>query len=389
MSDNVLISATVKSKIIESPTTVSLVLKLTDPKQKFHYVAGQFISLYVNINGKEIKRSYSLSSAPYEDSIQVSIKKVDKGCLSIFLVDQIAEGTVVKISPPKGRFFAWPQSTPKQYILFGAGSGVAPLFSIVKFLLHNNQKDKVIFVCSHKNKEEILFKTLLSQLAEKYSQRLQLIYTLSQSGEQETTCPQPNIALYSGRLSRKLMQNVFSQHLTPLWEKEFYICGPTEYMTEHIENLLFLGVPTKHLHIESFVSKIRKANDEDNPFKRLLNSSSENITEKKETADAGFLIGDNSAKQEKTKTILVDIDEQIHTLDYKEEKSILETILDAGIDAPYSCLSGACLSCLATVTEGCVKQQDLGILDASNINKKESLLCQAFPLSKSVSVRFD
>lgn len=389
MNNHLLLSAIVEKKIIESPTTVSLILKLTDSKQQLNYIAGQFISLYVDINGQEVKRSYSLSSAPHEGHVQVSIKKVENGNLSIYLVDQIKEGDLVKLSPPKGRFFTWPQSTPKQYILLGAGSGVAPLFSILKSILHDNQEDKIIFICSHKNEEEILFAKTLEKLIEKYPQRFQLIYTLSQNNEKQTPCPQSNITSYSGRLNRALIQNIFNQHLSPLWEKEFYMCGPTEYMTEHITNLLFLGVSEKNLHIESFVSKIRKASDKDNPFKLLLKSSSMDIKEKNEDSTVRFLIGDRNTPQEKTQTILVNIDEQTHTLDYKEGKTILEVIMEAGIDAPYSCLSGACLSCLATITKGCVKQKDLGILDQSNINKKESLLCQAYPLSKSVSISFD
>lgn len=384
-----LIDATIEKKTIESPTTVSLILKLKNPEQEFKYTAGQFISLYVNVNGQEVKRSYSLSSSPHEDFLQLSIKKVKEGELSVYLVEKIKEEMDVKISLAKGKFFTWPQNTPKQYVFLGAGSGTAPLFSMLKSILNDNSQDKILFLCSHKNKSEILFSQSLEKLTEQYPERLQLIYTLSQEMKKQTPCPHSNITKYSGRLNRSLIQNIFNQHLNPQYEKEFYICGPTGYMTEHIENLLFLGVSEKNLHIESFVSKIRKADDKDNPFKQLLKSSSINMTNQSPEYNTGFLIGDSHCPQKQTKTITVNIDGQSHILDYIEGKTVLEVIMDAEIDAPYSCLSGACLSCLATVTEGCVKQKDLGILDDSNINKKESLLCQAYPLSESITLSFD
>ncbi len=397
---NNLLSAIVEKKIIESPTTVSLILKLTDSNKNLGYTAGQFTSIYINVDGKEIKRSYSMSSAPHEDYIQVSIKKVDGGNLSVYIVDKIKEGDSVKLSPPKGKFFTCSQNIPKQYILFGAGSGVAPLFSILKSILYKNKKDKVIFICSHKNKEEILFAKTLEKLIDKYKDRFKLIYTLSQCNDGQIPCTQSNVTTYSGRLNRNLIQNIFNQHLNALMEKEFYMCGPTQYMTEHIKNLLFLGVSKSRLHIESFVSDINKVGEQDNPFKLLLESNYINIKEKSvntdsdfligdKNTDAGFLIGDKNSEQKETKNIIVNIDGQTHTLDYVKNKTILDVIIDSGIDAPYSCLSGACLSCLATITKGCVKQKDLGILDDSNISKKESLVCQAYPLSKSVSVSFD
>lgn len=387
--NSTLIEAKIEKKIIESPTSVSLILKLQKPEQKFNYTAGQFISLYVNIDNQEFKRSYSLSSAPHEDKIQISIKKVPTGHLSIYLVDKIQEGCLVKLSPPKGKFFAWPQKSPKQYILFSAGSGVAPLFSMLKHILYSSKKDKVLFICSHKNETEILFSKTLKNLSLKYSDRLQIIYNLSQEKEKNISCLLLNITKYAGRINSNLIKNIFNQHLSPLWDKEFYICGPTQYMLDNIENLLFLGVSEKNLHIESFVSEIRKSDEKDNPFKKLLKASRPNRKNQDKSPDTGFLIGDKKAKQEKTEKIIVSIDSETKSIDYKDNKSILESILDANIDAPYSCLSGACLACLATITKGCVSQKDLGILDDSNIENKESLLCQAYPISKMVHITFD
>lgn len=387
--NNNLITAKIEKKIIESPTSVSLILKFQNPEQKLNYTAGQFISLYINIDNKEIKRSYSLSSAPHEDKIQISIKKIKDGNLSVHLVDKIKEGSLVKLSLAKGKFFTWPQSTPKQYILLGAGSGTAPLFSILKSILHTNLTDKVLFICSHKNEKEILFYKTLKNLSLKYPDRLQIIYSLSQIDKKNTFTSSSKNNKYLGKINSSLIKNILNQYLVPLWEKEFYICGPTKYMTEHIENLLFLGVAEKNLHIESFVSKIRQADDKDNPFKQLLNASQTNIKNQYKSPDAGFLIGDKQAKREKTEKIIISMDGQTHSINYQDKKSILENILEAGIDAPYSCLSGACLSCLARITRGCVNQKDLGILDDSNIKKKESLLCQAYPLSKTVHLTFD
>lgn len=434
----------VSKRVEETPTTVSLQFRfLSEEAQKnFSYKPGQFISLHTQIDGEPIKRSYSFSSAPQDNFIQTSIKIVPGGKMSSHVLKNIKEGDSFKISPAKGKFFTWPPkespSSPQQMVLFGAGSGLVPMLSIAKWILETSSKHQVLLISTNQNLEENLFQKKWMYLRVKYKERFQVAYNFTRfeasylNEEQDVLKgfpwdenilqsvsqkdidrfkPKSNLrnvlkhalkvddsrSLYTGRLNAEQIRSILDRFTEESYIQNFYICGPTEYMRLILDTLLSVNVPAECIHIESFFSKIRKSTEEDNPFKKLIRARQEQRVKAKEASkleeeallDKGIYIGNADEPIHPTEKIIVELDGETHTIDYVNGKSILEVIMDADLDPPYSCLAGACLSCLAKVKQGRVRQEELCILDKSNVKSKEGLMCQSYPVTKTVTICFE
>ena len=135
----------------------------------FNYTAGQFVGIHVNIAGQEFHRSYSLSSSPLVDQhFQITIKRVKGGKVSNYMLDQVQEGQSIEVSPPQGRFFRPDQNlSGGLYLLFAAGSGITPVFSIIKTLLASHPSNRVIFIDCNRNEDCIIYKKEIETLQQK------------------------------------------------------------------------------------------------------------------------------------------------------------------------------------------------------------------------------
>jgi len=127
-----------------------------DLRNTFKYIQGQYLTLNFTINGTEARRAYSMSSSPIEEDLTVSVKRVEKGLVSNYMNDKL------KVD------------------LFGAGSGITPLFSIIKTTLEQEAQSTVFLFYSNRNEESIIFKDQLAQLEKKYADQLIVEHILSQ-----------------------------------------------------------------------------------------------------------------------------------------------------------------------------------------------------------------
>ena len=119
---------TVNDVIKETGNTVSLSFKIPEELiETFKYHHGQYLTLKFDINGESHRRAYSMSSAPDDEAITVTVKRVEDGKVSRHINDNIHSGSVIEVMPPQGRFFSpLKEENRKNYYLFGAGSGITP-----------------------------------------------------------------------------------------------------------------------------------------------------------------------------------------------------------------------------------------------------------------------
>ncbi|MGE4130570.1 MAG: 2Fe-2S iron-sulfur cluster-binding protein [Bdellovibrionales bacterium] len=350
----------VKEKIQETPDAVSLVLEIPkDLISQFRYQAGQFVSFFLKIGGETLSRSYSLSTSPVVDQeFKVTIKRVNGGRGSTFLCEQVKVGDTLLTTPPAGQFFK-PTSEPAHFTLFAAGSGITPVFSILKTVLKTSDQNSVTLVYCNRDENSIIYKKELAALEQTYTSRLNVLHVLSR--------PVGPTSIPAGRVSAPLVEKIHRE-LAKDRRQEFYLCGPTEFMTLIQDTLMKLKVAKDQIHIEDFGVSVHQAPP---------------------SVDATWTVIGPEAPVEKPEKIIAQINGETLEIAAKEGQSVLETLLEAGAQAPYSCMDGACMACMAKIQEGRVYQTDPGILTDDNVKNCEALTCQAKPLSRIVKLSYD
>lgn len=363
----------VKVKVIqiipETSDAISLVLDIpTDQQQQFRFQAGQFLTLFLNINGETLARSYSLSSSPEVDQdLKITIKRVPGGKGSNYILDQVKVGDTLQVAPPAGFFFKNPTTTSsKKWNLFAAGSGITPIFSILKTVLKREPQSRISLFYCNKDEKSIIYKKELEFFAEQYKDRLKVYHILSQQSLS-------NYAHSVGRINPQLIIKTLKEESEKWSDSSIaYICGPIEFMNTVKEGLKDFGYQNYQIQIESFSSGIS-----------TIPSSSNHSSD-------GIYIGDKSVPKASGKSkIEVHLNGETSVFEGDSTVTILETLIAAGANPPYSCLDGNCMACVAKVKKGRVIQKELGILLDENIEAGDVLTCQAKPDSPEVYIDFD
>ena len=433
---------TIKKKIQETPDSVSLVFDIPPQHQSvFLYQPAQFLTFNLDIAGKKYLRSYSICTTPLlNEDIKTTIKRVKEGAVSNYLIDHLKEGDKILSRKPAGRFFRPPKDLkPKHSILFAGGSGITPIFSIIKTLILADKQNTVTLFYANRNENSIIYREELKNWAGKYSKRLNIIHILSR--------PKESWCQIKGRLNRDHLENhlypaVF--HFEPSHKLEnkqdrflennnnllFYLCGPSEFMSLAEAFLLEKGASKKSLFKESFANasaikkisnKIKTAHtvsaskDTEIPQTDMANETKSVATQETQdskprnlhdkpnslsatpkqtsesTPEGTIILGEDKYLREEgsPKTIKALISGERVEITADKDIPILEQLLSEGHNPPFSCLSGSCMSCLAVLKKGKVVQEDRGILEDENIENHEILTCQAKPLTPLVEVDYD
>jgi ring-1,2-phenylacetyl-CoA epoxidase subunit PaaE len=334
----------------ETANAISIVFNVPEElKSAYQFIAGQYINLKLTLDGKEIRRAYSICSSPDSGELRIAIKSVKNGHFSKFANDNLKIGDLLEVGIPEGKFTFEPSiEKQKNYAAFVAGSGITPVLSILKSVLKNEPKSSFVLIYGNKSPEETIFHTELHQLQLQYVGRFFVHYVYSQSkmdGE------------LFGRIEKSTVNFVLNnKHKEKTFDK-FYLCGPEEM-----------------INLVSTVLKEHNVADKNIKFELFSTSSSENKAA--------------SSHEGHTKiTVLVDDEET--TFEMSQKQTLLEAALKQGLDAPYSCQGGICSSCLARITSGTAEMKKNSILTDSEIAEGLILTCQAHPTSAEIFVNYD
>lgn len=359
---------TVASLTPETDQAVTVAFKVEDAQDEtFQYQAGQYLTLKFVVNGKEERRAYSMCSAPHDDEIAVTVKRVKGGIVSNHIADHIKAGDTIEVMPPQGRFLVAPQHTArKDYYLFGAGSGITPLMSILRTILEEEPKSSVYLLYGNRDEDNIIFEAQLAELSRKYEGQLVVKHTLSRPKKYKQGGLRGLLSGgktkwdgQKGRVDIATVQAFLSANPGKVSEKQYYICGPGQMIDNVEQALLGLGMNKEDIHSERFVS----ANDV-----------------KKTSTDTGAVDAAKVVAKLSGKTIEVEL---------KPGQTILDGLLENGAAPPYSCLAGACSTCMAKVSKGGVKMEVCFAIDDDEIAEGYILACQSRPTTPEVHVDFD
>jgi ring-1,2-phenylacetyl-CoA epoxidase subunit PaaE len=329
-----------------------------DLKKSFGtFYHGQYVTLLVTVNGKEYRRSYSISSSYLKnEGLQIGVKKVPNGIVSTFLNDHIKAGESLKVMPPLGNFILnrKPDTTEKLCLIAG-GSGITPVISLAKEALLSTRLMVELFY-GNKNVNEIMFLKEIEALKEEFPDRFSITHVLEEASEA------PEIGkIEEGRFSIENTENLLGKQGVKIHDTAFYICGPTLMMQAVEQGLAKMNVPKNQICIEYFSSP-----EEDKK------SAPEKTTDFTGKASVQVILDDE--------TFNVEID---------SKKNILTALLEAGIDAPFSCQGGVCSSCRTLVEEGEIYlKKNFGITE-SEIEQGYALACCSFPRSSNIKINFD
>jgi ring-1,2-phenylacetyl-CoA epoxidase subunit PaaE len=334
----------------ETEDTVSLLLKEKDDRD-MSFFPGQFLTFIFNSNGEEVRRGYSIASSPDElPFLRVAIKKVKGGYATHHLLDSIHKNQRIKSLPPMGAFTIKPApNIEREIVMFGAGSGLTPLISMIYSVLQNEPKSKIDLIYGNRNEDSIIFKDELEGLVKKYPDRFNLIYSLS--------LPSDNWNGLKGRITKEKTLDIISDLKIDSPEKiDYYLCGPEGMRNNVIEALTELNVGHDKIHKENFTIKIIEDDEEIEEIPREV-------------------------------TLIIHGERKRFVVDPGE--SIMEKGLTLGIDIPNSCQYGNCTTCKAKLLSGKLKLVDQTGLTEEEIQQGYCLTCIGYPASDNIVILYE
>ena len=350
----------------ETSDSKSLVFDVPSNLQDdFSFKAGQYLTLKFNIDGKEERRSYSLSSAPVHNQWRVCCKRVEKGLVSNHICDTLKEGDAVSVMAPEGRFvFEADEDRETRYFLFAAGSGITPIMSIATEILEREPLSTVYLLYGNKDENNVIYKGELEDMQRKYEGQFFLKYAYSSIPQKKGVLggifKKSNLELpfFPGRVAKDTIKKLLKVYPGYSAEKsKAYICGPGS-MNKDVKSLLVQeGFDTGNVHFESFGT----------------------------TAEAEDL----PVSGGKSGTATVELDGETIVVPMGKNDSILDALLAKGYDPPHSCCSGACSSCMAKLVSGEVVMDVMHALDEEDIEDGYILTCQSRCVTDEIHVIYE
>lgn len=345
-------------KIIrETPDSKTFLFKEVNGKN-ISFLPGQFLTFPLLINGEEVRKNYSICTAPFElPVIGITVKKTAEGHSSDFIIENLHEGDVLRSYPPVGEFTIDPSAGNKsELVLIGAGSGITPLMSILKTTLYIEERSQVTLYYGNRNEESIIFRQNLEDLQKLYNKRLKVVHFLTQPSEPASTKDQFS-CIVRGRITResfkeRLKTDGFTENT------HFYICGPEGMIAGVINGLRDIGVNAPRIHTEYY--KITIAQD-------------------------AFV----DEAEIKTRKVTIIFEGKEHVITVKPYDSILESALKQGLQLPNSCQVGQCSSCRARLISGKINLVEQTALEDWEIKEGYCLTCVGFPMSDDVVIDYD
>jgi ring-1,2-phenylacetyl-CoA epoxidase subunit PaaE len=327
------------TKIATEVTDAILISLEEDNGEPVPYLAGQFLTFIIDYHGKELRRSYSICSTPgIDESLTILVKRIENGAISRYLIDHLKTGDVLKALPPGGRFTLVTNIHHRRIVFFlAAGSGISPVFSLLKKLLLEEPLSRAILIFQNRDETTIIFGRELALLQDKFKDRLIIIHLLSNPVNKDKV---------PRRLNNALLEKLIGNYLNIDGPHDFYLCGPLSFMRMIQFVLKVMGVKDEHIRKENFVI---------------------------DTAPPVPFISDTSPKQIKIKW-----KDNLFKFSATYPETILQAALNNNIQLPYSCRAGRCASCTLTCVSGKVKLGINEVLTLKDLSEGLVLTCVGY-----------
>ena len=329
-------------------------------RQRFSYKQGQHLTLRADINGQDIRRSYSICRGVNSQSLQVGIKAIEDGDFSTYANTKLKKGMILDVMPPQGHFYTeLSKSTPKNYLLIAVGSGITPILSHIESILETESGSQITLLYGNQRTPTMMFRERLCFLKNKYISRFQWINFFTKE-ENEAT-------ILNGRISAQKIIDLDQSKLIQIKSfNEVFVCGPEEMTLDIASAFEFWEFDKSQIHYELFFSGMAKKEAEKNKAKRVEKYG-------KKMAKVAIKVAGRKT--------LVELE--------MGGDNILNAAIEHGADLPFSCKAGVCATCKAKVTKGKVEMDQNHSLTEQEVTEGMILTCQAHPVSDDVEIDFD
>jgi ring-1,2-phenylacetyl-CoA epoxidase subunit PaaE len=325
-------------------------------RERFTFKAGQHLTLRATIDGEEVRRNYSLCTAPDEQDWMVTVKRIGGGLFSNWVGDNLKPGDMVDVMPPHGSFTSEFDAEKSRHLVgIAGGSGITPVMSLIKTMLRSEPNSRFTLLYGNRDSSSVIFLEALAGLKDKHLGRLELYHFLD--------AEEQDIELFNGMLDRVRCDDAILSLVPDAAEVDgWFICGPGPMMDAAEGALLDRGIAKERIHIERFTA--------DRP--------------------AGAVAREIAELQTRAEGVTVSV-----TLDGRTRKvpftagNILDSARASGLPAPFACKAGVCATCRAKVISGKVEMAARYGLTDEEIAAGYVLTCQSVPLGDGVAVDYD
>ncbi len=323
-------------------------------REAYHGVAGQHVVLRVDIDGQEVRRTYSLLNAPGEWPLRIAPRVHPHGLMSRFLAEQLPVGASLDVLPPNGSFTPRTAAAGGTFVAFAAGCGITPVLSVVRTLLSQGARSVILFYGNSGTARVMCAEEILG-LKDRYLGRLAVHFLMSREPQE--------VELYNGRLDGQRVREFARTLFDPAQVHEYFVCGPGD-MIEQVSSLLReLKVSPERIHAEHF---------------RVATAAPAAAAPQQPQAQP------NLAEV----SVLLDGRRRSFTMQMDQE-TVLDAAARAGIELPFSCRAGVCSTCRTKVVSGTVEMAQNYALEEWELEQGYVLACQARCQSPSLELDYD
>ena len=340
----------------ETRDSIRIALEIPDElADEYRFQPGQHLPFEIEIDGKKLRRTYSICSANEQKPIEIGVRIQEGGQFSNFAANDLQVGDTLKAMPPSGRFHvALDPENAKDYVGFAAGSGITPILSMIKSILATEPNSRFMLFYGNRKQSSTMFIDDLYALKNQYMERLQLNFVFSQE-EQE-------FEPMAGRLDGDKVRELYGHFGAGIRCTDCFVCGPDTMIQDVTEALIDLGMHKDHVHFERF-GVPRKTGKK--PAEKLPKAA--------EHAEV---------------TVIMDGHRQSFDME-RDDANIVDAAADHGIDLPFSCKGGVCATCRCHVRDGEVRMEANYGLEPWEVEAGFVLACQSRPVSESVTLDYD
>jgi ring-1,2-phenylacetyl-CoA epoxidase subunit PaaE len=356
MADTPLVFHPLEVTDVETLTDDSVAVTFDIPsalEDAFAFVPGQHVTVRAQIDGQDVRRSYSISCPPGEGRVRVGIKRVPTGLFSTFATTELAPGDTLDVMPPVGEFVLTSDLRHKHIAAIVAGSGITPVMSMINAALSSDETCRFTLIYGNRTSMSVMFLEELENLKDRFRDRFHLMHILSRE-------PQP-VDLFTGRIDSEKLETILSSLVDPRDVDEWFLCGPHGLIETARETLARHGVAETVVHDELFFAG-------DIPPVPVISEDQA----QEGSVHVGFTLAGRRSK-----------------VGMEPDQTLLEAAMRVRQGLPFSCKGGMCATCKAKLVDGEVEMAKNYALVAEEVAAGYILTCQSHPRTDTVEIDFD
>ncbi|MBS98053.1 MAG: phenylacetic acid degradation protein [Oceanospirillaceae bacterium] len=342
----------------ETRDAISIAFAVPEALQDdYRYREGQHLVLRSEIDGEEVRRSYSICSSPADKELRIAVKRISGGLFSNYLNDQVRKGMQIEAMPPAGHFHIdLDPNRAGQYLGVAAGSGITPIYSIIKTTLETEPNSEFTLFYGNRATASTILREQLEDLKNRFMERLNLVYVMTRE--------QQDIDLYNGRIDGEKCKALFDHWLDVPNLTAAFLCGPQTMIETVREELESHNLDRSRIHFELFATTGGNQARKHHAPKAEGQVQMCDVTVIADGRQLSFELG-------------------------RDTENILDAGIAHGADLPYSCKAGVCSTCRAKVVEGEVEMDANFALEDYEVEAGYVLSCQCYPVTDKVVLDYD